>query len=937
MPHLLLPLATALTAVGLIAASPSARAETAAGTCAYEGGTRPEYVREDGTAAKAQARPQAEPREAVQSTQDGDTIADLRRALAQPGPEGRPGRRGAVEKLLSMSEREAHAVLSTALGAETAEPGDLRAYGLEALARRWGNPLDPVFGERGEGRAELHRLYATMLLGAFTLDPPIAIEPRREADQERVWQCFRVLSAADRKRVFETFAKEATPELWRTAMWAMSGSRDLGLAPLIAAGLDGEEVLSQTAGKALTRLTFVKQPFESRAAFDAWYEVHSQRRYVDLAERAAHELNSGAQQLAQEVEVELVGALAIAENVDWNRISRALLRGTRGEGDGRPYLLRLRDALASRTSLGGATAARIALVKEMQGTIDAGLDSPDLDLRIELLARLVTASDAEFGPVMERLAARLEHEDPVIRAAAIRGLAVHFSPAHRDLIVRAGQKALIAGQSEILTVALESLASPAWVAPSETDSEAVGAWLALLDGILQPNDLALRLKERAIHVAVQPTAEGNRLAGAFELLQRSAGPDRGLAVAVRKQALSRLRVFTDDEARAGTYVRFVTGLLADGEAEMREDAAVKLRELPDGSRKARDEWTELVVSAVGERLLVETEEEPLRKALACLMQIGGGATSSTNVIGKFTAAVDAFLAREVAQRRSFRRDVLVEGLRRLGSMAGRPLVHWVRAAEGLARLEDRAALRGVLERQGVASLVGQNEEGCVDAWRLVIAGALLLPDGTAWADQVWPGKSAEVQLVQLAFSELDRLKVTLDEPRERALRVETCAALDKHDDVIRLGTAALADAARPLTNGSRLAVGVAVARSHVAKSQIDLAHKVLESVAEVVPAPVPGSLSAVRAALARQHFQRSEFGRAEDLVAAALAATAREDVAYPEYFLLSAEIRYAKEPTQAREAVLAELRSAKDLFERESTPAPVRSRYNELLETVGKG
>ncbi len=863
------------------------------------------------------------------STQDvADRIADLRRVLLQPGPEVREQRESAVDELLLMADRRAHVVLCEMLSKRAEAPVGLTARILDSLERKWRQPRDPVFGEANAERAGLHRLYATTLVRVFDRDPAIAPAGHpHAATQELVWRCFRALLPADRKRVFDTLTSAGDDAQRRLTMWAIAGSRDLGAAPFLAKALDDGGVTGSTARAALSMLTFVEGSFGSLAEFQKWYAANRDRRYVDLAEAAARSRNESAQTRRSALEAQLITALVAAEEVDWKQVA-GILRRPATAAAMVTFLQHLHAALANKTSLGGSPEDRLSLVKTLVATLDSGLRSEDLGLRLEVLARLVVNGEADASGVVERLVAGLSHEDVVVRVAALRGLTQHFSTSNRRVVVAAGLAALESGELKIVEGALSCLGQRNWVAPSAGEAADAQAWHTFLDRVLVPS-LPLEFKELAIEVAVQPTAEKTRSPQSFDLLMNVVSAERKLEVTVRQQALSGLRLFTEDEARADRYVRFVAGLMVDDEpSEIRASAARMLGTLPEGSRKTRDEvWVPLVVKNVGGRLAVETEEAPMRAALDCLMKLAGGPESPTNVIGKFSGAVEAYLATEESARKPFQREVLVEGLRRLGAVDRRPIGQWTRAASGLARLEDRTALRFVLDRQRVSELKDRDGASVVAAWRLVVEAGLLKP-----ADRTWRSNATEAAQVELAFSELERLKELPDEARHRALRVVVLAALDKQDDVLTRGKDALSKQDRPLDRAERDAITTAVASAHLAKSQLVDAAAMLDTLEDKA---APSALR-IRTDLARAHMGRNEYGSASTVIQVALVATPEENPAFPERFLVAQEAQFRTNPKGNAAKVAEALRARRGMFTAESTPAPLKAQFAALLAEVEK-
>jgi hypothetical protein len=879
--------------------------------------------------------------EGAQQPAPADELDALRRALAQPGGgEARREREAAVDALLRRREPQAHELLAAVI--RRGEDADATAsYVLRSLDRIVAQPAGTVFADPPTREIAL-RIYLRALVVLFADDPAL-LEPAASAPlRPLARRVLARLTFLDRRDRFEELVGAAAdPALARATLRAAGAARDVNLIDWIAARLDDPE-LAPAARAALRELTFAEQSFTDRASFDLWFQPQRDLEYIELAERAARR---GADLVAREQAeaderlvaqtVKLIDALARAEAPDWKTISLELAAAPSVAGTV-AYLTVLRDALAARIEtggkLGGTVQDRQAFAREIRLRLDELADRPAAyAIHLETLAYLAVREDAaQRAAVEERLIASLAMAEPGVRRAACRGLRRYPSVPNRVAVVEAASLALAERDGETLGEALVCLGAPAWAAPAagEPDRE---SWLLLLREVLAGTGLDVRLRERALDIAVMRASGDELVDPAFDLL---IGLVRGAEVdpALRKQALPRLLAFTRDSRHAETYVSTLFDLLADADSGLRRAAAHQLGSLPAATQSRRLVWLTTAVERASARLGEETDEATARELLDALLSASEVPDLGAKVLDGLLALAAEFAGTAAAASdAAFRRDLVVEGLRVLGVSRARDTAGWLRAAEALVDLDARPALRSLLERKTVRGpgdledLPEANRpEALARAHRLTIAAARLKPAGESWSE-----RAAEADEVRLAFDGLDKLGQSATDPADRALRVTVLAALGRPAEVVGAGNAALADLDAPLGSEERIVVLRAMVQAQLELSTLDAAAARLAELEALVAGP--GAVADLWTRLAQRRLAAGQAAPVVEIMTRVIAATAETDPAWGERFLLFAEARLAADPAANRRLVLEELLRAEGRFAADKVAPAVAARFAELL------
>jgi hypothetical protein len=849
----------------------------------------------------------------------------LRAALAQPGPEARGVRETAVEALLSRKEPAAHAVLHQVVR-DGADADGVAFTILSQLRRKLGNPQDPVFGanERDKG---VGRSYVPALAALFAI-PPIDSAAEREL-REEARQCLAALSAADRRRAIETLLQGEDAALRRGALLLAGGSRDLGLAPLIAAWLDVADQ-ADVAREALAQLTFA-DAFGGRAQFEEWWEANRERSYVILAEaaaRLARDARSAAQRRAEqrttEVLADLVEAWAAQEDVPWARIAERAL-ADEPVGSTRVCLERLRDVLARAPRTGGAGSERLAFLQQLVGLLSLG--PPSVAARavlLELTAYLVTPGEEKADEVVTLLRAGLAHESPAVRRAAALGLARFPGAESTQLLVRAGLRARQTAELPVLSAVLAALAAPGRTAPADSDADTFPAWLELMDGVLRDDAMPEQLRDAALSVLEQRGASGKLLGQVFSALV-AVTKSKAHAPFIRERAALALQPHAAaDVGAAGTYVATLLQLLEDPEKRMRLKAAQLLQTLPK-HRDAVDSWRTEVLSGAGARLAQEPDEAVLRALVTCLeRQVDADKPDLEPVISRLCTALQELTQ---AGRNGTRRQTLVNSLAGLAATQGLDTMKWVRAAEALVELGERREVRNVIERQRPLQMVGRDgvhDEVVRRALATVVATALLRPRSEALIKR-------EAGDVLEALAYFDQRRVPTDAPPWRLLRLDALAAHERWDEVVAQAQQEVKDGKLGPADLDR--VRAVQARAHLGLGDVDAAVTVFGEGLTDLDSAVAASLAEdIGAALSRKQRKRDAVAwltRAQQL-------TAESDPLFARRLLRRLDAEGQAEP-ELRPALLAHLLQREALFSGPDAGADLRAEFEQVkLRLSGK-
>ncbi|MEZ5965664.1 MAG: HEAT repeat domain-containing protein [Planctomycetota bacterium] len=858
----------------------------------------------------------------------GQTPNDLdaqRQILAQPGPEARIEREAAIENLLSRHDPAAHEVLRDIVR-RGPDADEVALTVLAQLRRKLANPHDPVFGngerERGLGRGYLPAL-ATLFARRESADDAL------RALREEARSCVAALSAADRRRAFEQMLSTADPEQRRGAILLAGSSRDLGLAPMLAAGLDVPDTAAD-AREALASLTFV-DAFASKQQFEQWWEANHDGSYLLLAEQAAQRARVArgnalrrAEARTTEVLVELVEALAQRDAIAWSRIGERILADD-PPGSARPCLERLRDVLAKTPRHGGVAADRLALLQKLQLHLAEGAPPPELRaVLIETCAYLVApAEDRPAEEVLALLRDALQHERAVVRRAAVLGLGRFPAPEVTRLLVGAGAQARTAGEASVLTAALGSLAAAGRAAPSG-DAETFAAWLDLVDGVLRDESVPETTREAALAVLEQKDPQGKLVPKCFQVLTAVAS-NRAQAPLVREKAtvLMMPHAAADRDA-ANAYIDTLIKLLVDPEKRMRLKGAQLLQTLPR-NRDLPDGWRMKVIGAVGELLAKETDEVVLRALVTCLeRQVDPEKPDLEPVISRLCLALEEMGRSNVS---GVRRQVMVSALAGQAATQGLDVMQWVRAAETLLALGERRELRNVVERQNPLQLVsrdGVSEKSLRLALETTVSTALLKPKDEAWS----PRECADVIG---ALQYLDSIGASVPSPDRTLLRLEVLTAAGQWDTALQRAKKEL-DAGK-LDPANRERVRVLVLRAYLGKQDLDQAVRLLGS--EGVGGGDPGLQAQLREEVGVALLRGGRSKEALAMLVEAQKATPESDESYPRRLLRRLDAEARAEP-EAQAAVLQRLLERETLFTGTEVSAELRAEFDSVKDRLSR-
>jgi len=857
------------------------------------------------------------------------TSSDLeaqRRVLAQPGPEARLEREAVIEALLSRPDPAAHELLRDIVRVGP-DADDVVLTVLAQLRRKLGNPHDPVFGANGHERG-LARGYVPALAALFAPRQPADDKTRAVREEARL--CVVALSAADRRRAFEELLPTSDPELRRGAMMLAGSSRDLGLAPLLAKGLEAPDTAAD-AREALARLTFV-DAFAGKQQFDQWWADHRQSSYLLLAEEAAQRARDNrtsalrrAESRITEVLAALVEALARQENPAWAAIAERTLADD-PPGSMRVCLERLRDVLGKAPRLGGTQADRLALLQRLLGRLGEGSHVPEIRaVMLEVCAYLVApGEDRPADDVAVLLREGLRHESAIVRRAAVLGLARYPSAEATRLLVRAGLAAAASGEQAVLTATLGSLAAQGRVMP-DGDSETLTAWLGLIDGVLRDATLPEVVREAALGVLEAKGAKGKPMPQVFTVLT-SVAKDRTQAPLVREKATVMMQAHAaDDSTAAVTYVDTLIGLLTDPEKRMRLKAAQLLQSLPR-HRDFPDVWRRQVIAAVGDVLAKESDEVVLRALISCLeRQVDPEKPDLEPVIARLCLALEEMGRTGV---NGGRRQLLVSALAGQAATQGLDTMQWVRAAETLLQLGERRELRNVIDRQQPLRLI---ERGGIGERPLRLAlGTVVRTAQLKARDEPWTVREAEDVLG--ALKQLDAQPADAAHPEWALLRIEAALVAGQWDEALQRGKLELDGGKLELQDRER--VRCWMLRAHLGKNELDQAARVFEG---GTGAGDPATLAQLREEIGVAMLRNDRAKDALTWLVEAQRATAEGDPAYPRRLLrrLDAEAR-AEPGSQA--AVLKRLLEREALFTGSEVAPELRAEFDKVKGRLsGKG
>ncbi|MGE3175253.1 MAG: hypothetical protein AB7O97_21680 [Planctomycetota bacterium] len=761
----------------------------------------------------ARAQPGAAPMRggspSQQNGQEGPELGlvdRLRAQLAQPGGEGQDQRAMAIERLLSLPDEAAHAVLQARL-ADADDPDGVRWSVLQALVRRLLNPADPVFGEFEDiqtQRARLVRGYGRALvpfwLGKPDADGLLAPDPLR--DQARA--CLVRMPVRPLAEGLRAVAQDqAAPLTDRAAALRAAGdTQNLHFGALLADFVAVDEPqLRRAARVALRYLTFAEDAFESREQFEAWFQRNGGRRYLELAEEAARLGARRARQhreellrVQREASSQIVRALTERRTgIDWAAVQQRTL--VDDPGTVRACLLELRQTMADRqlSEDGQARQAFARAVLQRYRGIDAEAGGTRA-LMLEVTAYLVRPTEVDLAnELAAELLVQLGADDPEMQLAALRGLRRFPSPEARAAVVRLGAQAMQRGEAAdgVLSQVLLTLStggdSP-WRAPAEGAADRA-AWLELVRGVATgafPRDR----RNEALEVAMQLDREQKRVAEVFDMLLGIAN-DPTREPPFRTACLIRLQAWRDQPGRASLLVQAHTQLLGDADRDVRLFVAEQLTRLPAVAEDQRKQWLVSIVATLRDKLQTETNSAVRTAMLDCLAACSRDPGTPEAAIGALNVVLDT-LGVPVPPDQQQRADQLLTSLTTIAADPRAEVGHWLNACDVLLKHERRAQLRHVLETHNAVLFAKDARAGDTAlsqparmAMRFLLRAALLKPAREPW-------QSGEANDVRIAFEALppgERLPENLQDPAFRLLRLDALLACGKSQEVLALGNA----------------------------------------------------------------------------------------------------------------------------------------------------
>jgi hypothetical protein len=341
-----------------------------------------------------------------------------------------------------------------------------------------------------------------------------------------------------------------------------------------------------------------------------------------------------------------------------------------------------------------------------------------------------------------------------------------------------------------LEVAMATLMSPGWLAPQPGDGD-LSAWVGTLREVFLTADLPTRVRIDVVKVLSLADAAGNRLPQVFQLLREEVARPT-LAAEVRSAVLFGLQelIPSAGEAReiaAEQYLDLLEGLQTDKDVKLRLDAA-RLLDVPDNlSAKKSVALGQRLVEVVGERLLVETDDQVFSAQVMALRNLTAkdqdahvGAVNS-----RLRTALDVLRARPATDRLG----TLISGLETVALNERRTAAEWFETCRRLLDVPQvgRKSIRGILEfhiGRNPARLQSESKELQAEVHKLVIRTAVLRPDSDPWRSDK---TGAEARMVQRAFKSLlasgefekgkAGKKDAIDSPRTRLTCLRALASL----------------------------------------------------------------------------------------------------------------------------------------------------------------
>lgn len=783
----------------------------------------------------------------VAAVQDPATedLERLRAMLSVRGPDGREARETAIERLMVLPRPDAHALLHERLAGRDDADG-LRLAIVTSLQRHFLlAPAAQFGGAAGEVRETLLRQYLLALAplwrptGADEAAVDALAQAARLALQRMPWPELDVVARA--------LLAMGDAALAVDVMRCLADMQQTAFATTIAAQLEAADAAVRAgAEQSLQLLTCNEVPIRTKAQFADWWAANGNVRYLDLVERAARRFSAPNERMKEEISRlridaarEVVRAhVTRTPGVDWSAVQGRVVVEDGAVLDA--CLELLQQALPAVGD--DASPARQLFARAL---IQRFRSEPENKMRrrarlLEVAAYLGRADDSEMAKdLIALLLAQLDVADGEARIAALRGLRRFPSGEARARLVAYGRRLLadrpIAREQLVAILAtLSSRAAPRWQAPSATDVDRAD-WLALVAAACRTEE-ALELREPALALAQTLDARDQRVPEVFELLLDLAR-DTTLGVKYRTTCAIHLQGWRNDANLAEQWLAAQHELLRDTTAELRQQAAESLATLTESVAEARSGWISATITAVRDRLLVETEPVVLRALVACLEDCGREPLMAEKAIGGI-GYVLSMLGNPVPQEQQFRADPLLQALATIGADPRVDRGQWLAACQHLLDHKRRQSLRLVLSNHAAVELgkdVLNSEPGIAlgarQAMNLILETGALKPARETWSSS--DELLREAKDVRTAFGALEALpeKDRPDRAALRVLRLEVELLHGKPQDVVQRATAWLANGNGtrvPMTEEERNRVRLLAAEGQLALGRPEAARKLVD-------------------------------------------------------------------------------------------------------------
>lgn len=894
----------------------------------------------------------------LQRPQDASTPQDLERLramLGQPGPDGRDARETAIERLVAANDPAAHRILQDRLRLSD-DTDAVREAILRVLQRAMLGGSAPFGGAADAARRQILTGYMAALSGLWR-DPGQALDDIVDQPVRAAARLFlQRVPVRDLDASARVLLGAADVETRVFVLRVLADMQQVLLAQTIADFLEAaEEPVRQEARRSLHLLTCADEEFQTKAQFAAWFERNGSARYVDLVERAARlgprpteRLRDELARLRVDAARDFVRAITVrTPGIDWATIQARTLVDDPAVLDA--CLDQLQQSLAAGVPADDPPAPRQSFCRALLQRFRqvAADQTRRRAAMLEVCAYLTRPEETELATeVATNLLAQLETAPPAVHTAALRGLRRFPSAETRGRLVRYAT-ALLAGGSDArdrLLATMTTLASrsaPRWVAPADKDADRA-EWLALVAAACRTegdNDV----RTAGLTLAQTLDARDARVAEAFDLLLELV-QDARLDTRFRSSCVIHLQGWRTS-ANADGWVRAMRDLLSDPVADLRQQAAESLARLPELVDARRSEWMTGTIQLLQKRLLAEPNASVLRALVDCLLACGREPQMPELAVGALNG-VFGELGETVAPEHQFRLDPLLQALATVAADPHTELGQWLAACRPLCHHQKRQSLRLVLQGHGAIDLAKSVEAADTNlaararlAMQFVIRTALLKPAKDSWSSS--DELQREAVEVRVAFGALDAVDDP-DKPDDvaaRLLRLEVDLALGKHLDVVQRvnawltasngnggGNGAKSDRRAAMTPADRDRVRLLAAEAHLALGKADLAAKMLVDLRP--EAAKDSAVLDLQSRIARAWFA-SDAPAAVALLANTWKATPNNDPAFRQRLLDWMTYRVRHEPA-ARAAVLKEVTSFADLFERQDCPADQREAFEQL-------